>query len=1254
MSIFQKSVINKHLKNLDKDQVEKAYQKFKVNYSPAKIEEIKQLKEEEYQDGFLREIFVDVLGYTLRPDENFDLQREFKNQTDGKKADGAIIKNENAIAVIELKSAKTKDLTLVTQQAFNYKNNQSECKYVITSNFQKLRFYIDYATEYEEFDLFHLTKDKFDLIFLILSKESIFANLPLKLKEETQFHDQNISDKLYKDYSNFKRKLYGNLTVNHNDIDKLTLFKKSQKLLDRFLFILFAEDSGLLPPNSISRIIKRFEILKEEDAYKPLYEIFKQYFGYMNVGRKGKKDGDDISAYNGGLFYKDKLLDILNIDDKVLINDLRNLSEYDFNTEVDVNILGHIFEHSLNEIEEITVELSAIADTRGHVPLTSKRKKDGIFYTPKYITQYIVENTIGTLCNEKRKNLEIEEIEFDDSFRTKDGALSVKGKKLFKKLNDYKDWLYNLKIVDPACGSGAFLNQALNFLIAEHKNIDDIIADLTNTPLRLFDVDKNILENNLFGVDINEESVEIAKLSLWLRTAQKGRKLSVLSNNIKCGNSLIDDPKIAGDKAFDWHKEFSQVFNKKEKKAWHITTATHNSRYSQRMFDNHVKLGEAIWLSEQDAIYITGIVADIVKEDNLNIIAYNICGDHMHILLVCDENEFPKIIGKIKAVSGRRYNIEKGITVPATNEEGEDGEEGDTTRGHVPLSSIVSPSIVPPDTVSSDTVFPSIVSPDIVPLGTASPKEFYRKEKNEKKRKYNSLWTQKFGKRKITDNNDLRNVINYIRTNRQKHKLPENEKLKKIINKMTCSVEHAFQTEYNGGFDVVIGNPPYGAELGSTQVNYFRDNYKTVIGHSEIYYLFIEQSVNKLISKNGLIGFIIPNAWLSNKYATKVRELLINETEINCLINFNRKIIFKDANVETSIFIIKNKIPDENNKTFVGQDIETLYPYNQVEWKNNQSFLMSFAPNNKVNEIIQKVNLGEFKLSEKLDISNGIKPYQAGYGINLEGIPLTLDNVKSKIYHSNDEVNKSYKKELKGKGVHRYSLKWEPSFINWGKWLMSPKSEHYFEQPKILIRQIISDYFYAVLDYEKYYADQSLYICTNYLGKDESLGFYLALLNSKLYGFYFRKFYSEEDDLFPKIKVNELKNLPVKSNSKEEQNIFSEKANKMLNFNKQLQEKSNRFIKRVSDNFVLEKITKKLEAFYENDFKTFVSELKKQKVVLSLIQQDEWEEYFNSYKTEINQIQTEINKTDHEIDQMVYKLYELTDEEIGIIENSIK
>jgi hypothetical protein len=548
MPIFQKSVLNKHLANLDQEKVEKAYQTFRDNYNPAKIEQIKTLKEEEYQDGFLREIFVDVLGYTLRPNDNYDLQREFKNQTDGKKADGAILKDDNAIAVIELKSTKTKDLTKITQQAFNYKNNQPECKYVITSNFQKLRFYIDYSTEFEEFDLFFLDRQRFEVLYLILHQESIFSNLPIKLKKETQFHEKEISEDLYNDYSNFKGRLFDNLVKNHPDNDKLLLFKKSQKLLDRFLFILFAEDSGLLPPNSISRIIKRFQILKEEDAYKPLYEIFKQYFGYMNIGRKGKTENDNIPAYNGGLFYEDLMLDNLTIDDDALLNDLQKISTYDFNTEVDVNILGHIFEHSLNEIEEVTAEIEGTVSDKKR----SKRKKDGVFYTPKYITTYIVAHTVGKLCLNKRKELDIEEIEFDDTFKKVDGTLKTKGKKLFKTLTEYKNWLRELKIVDPACGSGAFLNQALNFLIEEHEKIDDIIADLTNSPLRLFDTDKNILENNLFGVDINEESVEIAQLSLWLRTARKDRKLSKLNNNIKCGNSLLATE-------FDWHQEFPEI-----------------------------------------------------------------------------------------------------------------------------------------------------------------------------------------------------------------------------------------------------------------------------------------------------------------------------------------------------------------------------------------------------------------------------------------------------------------------------------------------------------------------------------------------------------------------------------------------------------------------------------------------------------------------------------------------------------------------
>ena len=273
----------------------------------------------------------------------------------------------------------------------------------------------------------------------------------------------------------------------------------------------------------------------------------------MNTGYKGKKY--DIYAYNGGLFAPDEILDNISIDDEILHKHTLTLSNYDFETDVDVNILGHIFEHSLGEIENVQAEIKGEKiDSQ-----KTRRKKDGIFYTPKYITKYIVENTVGKLCEEKRTELDIINEEYAKGRKNhkKDTI-----KTLDDKLTDYRNWLLSLTILDPACGSGAFLNQALDFLITEHRKIDDLRAQLFGSGLVFSDITTDILEKNIYGVDLNEESVEIAKLSLWLRTAQKGRKLNKLNNNIKCGNSLIDDPAVAGDKAFNLHNEFTEIFAK--------------------------------------------------------------------------------------------------------------------------------------------------------------------------------------------------------------------------------------------------------------------------------------------------------------------------------------------------------------------------------------------------------------------------------------------------------------------------------------------------------------------------------------------------------------------------------------------------------------------------------------------------------------------------------------------------------------------
>lgn len=585
MALFQTSVLKTYLAQQDNTNIERAYKKYTTYFHNLTIQEnIKNSKEEQYQAKFLDELFVNILDYTLNPKPNFNITTEYKNQKGAGKADGAILKANTAIGVIELKGTETKDLESIRKQAFDYKANQKGCVYIITSNFEKLRFYINDATEFLEFNLFQLAPKEFALLYLCLHKDNILNNLPLTIKEASLIEEDKITKQFYNDYSVFKRELFRDLvkrnakrikidTViasearqSHDDSNanenkaleknvKLSLFKKSQKLIDRFLFIFFAEDRDLLPPNSTIQILDKWKADNDFGDERPLYNLFKQYFHFLDSGRKGTTSRAEIYAYNGGLFKPDAVLDTLEIDDELLYKHAYKLAKYDFSSQVDVNILGHIFENSLNEIESVNSEIEGGEFDKQK----SKRKKDGVFYTPKYITKYIVENTVGKLCQEKKEVLGFKEEAY---FEVKKGTHIATKKSLLATLETYRDWLLQLTICDPACGSGAFLNQALDFLIKEHRYIDELKAKVLGGSIILSDIENTILENNIYGVDLNEESVEIAKLSLWLRTAQPRRKLNDLSNNIKCGNSLIDSKAVAGDKAFNWQTEFPKIFAK--------------------------------------------------------------------------------------------------------------------------------------------------------------------------------------------------------------------------------------------------------------------------------------------------------------------------------------------------------------------------------------------------------------------------------------------------------------------------------------------------------------------------------------------------------------------------------------------------------------------------------------------------------------------------------------------------------------------
>ncbi len=1299
MALFQKSVLQKHLKSQDQKKIAEAYEQLK-KYQ-AKAVKISEYKEEEYQDGFLRDVFVNVLAYTYKYDghDTYNLMREKKNVSDIKKADGAILKNQEVFCVIELKDTNTKYLAKVETQAFGYQSGHVDCNYVIISNFEKLNFYIKNKLDKAEFNLFTCTFEQFQELWLCLHAENLLADIPIEVKEESILAEENVTKQLYKDYSAFKTEVWQNIVKNSPEQDQLLLFKKSQKLLDRFLFIFFAEDSGLLPPNSISRMVERFELLKEEDAYKPLYEIFKQYFGYINTGRKGKSAQDDIFEYNGGLFIEDKILDNIKIDDDILKSHVLKMTAYDFQSDINVNILGHIFENSLNEIENISAMLAGEEIDKSK----TKRKKNGVFYTPKYITKYIVDNTIGKLCEEKKAKFNIIDEEYAKGRKHRNKEIV---KQLDKNLKAYRSWLLEITICDPACGSGAFLNQALEFLIIEHAYIDELSSQLfsrkhtgvTEKAFGLLDVANHILEKNLFGVDINEESVDIAKLSLWLRTAQKGRKLTTLTNNLKCGNSLIDDPVIAGNKAFNWQKEFPQVFQEKENKAWHITTATHDSRTSQRMIDYKVRekrdnglrpKAQPIWLEKEDEILISRVIAEIIEEDQLNVLAYNICGDHVHLLLVCEEEEMSSIVGKIKAVTANKYNIAKGITT--------------ATRGHVPL---------PENTITMGHV-PLPEKENNNNNGTC-PIAIEEKEK----KKYNSLWTQKFGCKGIDSENQLHNTIEYIQNNRVKHELPplynnkgtttttrghvplsKEEKAFPLVD-----IDHAFRTQYKGGFDVVIGNPPYVRQEMFKEIKpYLEQNYKCYNSIADLYTYFIERGL--FINKNkGLFSFILPNKFLKATYGKDIRATIKKNTGIISIYDFDDYPVFEDATTYSLIFIFK-KNTYFNNFTFSKIDKRILdFPLEKLKTEEIKVSVNSLHDNGEWNftntdlhKLFEKIKSNSITLSEYVN-----KEIYLGIKTGKNEAFIISDLKRDELIKQDSKSEEIIKPVATGREARRYGFEdggkyllftqfdidvptkypkiyeWLKTFEkdlikrgdkgeNW--WNLRP-CDYYdkIQNPKIIWRSITNQC--------GFYLDATgnlLLSNNNYFISSDSYSL-LGILNSKLTYTFLKNICTTLQGGFYDFRRDKVLTVPIPKSIVNDI-VIRNKTKLIQKLHLELYNSISLFQNLILTKYNITKPSTKLQNWHTLEFGEFIKELEKARkkaatavtrghvplpentstrghVPLSLSEEAEWMQYFNEQKQKAQELKAQIDKTDKAIDQMVYKLYGLTEDEIKIVEQS--
>lgn len=554
--------------------------------------DINKTKEKSIQGRFFQDFFVKILGYKDRiGNSEWSFMQEERTLMDGSTPDGVLGNFTPSIrdikVVIELKDGKTdldkkqnrSNKVTPVEQAFSYAPKCGEgCKWVIVSNFKTIRLYhSNNQMEYEEFDVTKLhIAEEFKKFYYLLNSQNLISKSQKSiidtLYENNLSAKNNITNEFYKLYKDIRINLFKSIKTHNSSIDEVTLFTKTQKLMDRFIFICFCEGNSLLEKGIFESVLKIANMGFEMDNNR----IWRQLKGLFNSIDKGNP-ARNINHFNGGLFAEDSILDGLNIPDD-LFSGLEELSKYDFATDLNVNILGHIFEQSISDIEDIKKEIAGIEDGKG------KRKRDGIFYTPDYITNYIVEQTIGRWLQEKRTSLgelDLKEIPDQEPVMPLQGART---NKQFKASKDYKEYkkkyneyieikeshvkfyqaynyiLQQITIIDYTCGSGAFLNAAFDYLYKEGKRVNDILIDISGTS-DLLKLDKKILKDNLYGVDINPESVEITKLSLWLKTANKYDSLTSLDDNIICANSLIEDSEIAKDKAINWRKKFKDVFD---------------------------------------------------------------------------------------------------------------------------------------------------------------------------------------------------------------------------------------------------------------------------------------------------------------------------------------------------------------------------------------------------------------------------------------------------------------------------------------------------------------------------------------------------------------------------------------------------------------------------------------------------------------------------------------------------------------------
>jgi len=514
---------------MDKEKAKQQIRDLVKEFSECTKEELNKKSENQIKSEFIDPLF-EALGWNMRKDAERE-ERVLKGRAD------YILKLGNQeVLVIEAKRTNVNLTEEEGRQAVSYAYHR-KIKFAVLTSFKQVRIYhalsniknidknllkdikgylwIDFENFESQFDrLWILSKESFE-------KEEI--NKLLSAKDEKL--NKSVDESILYDLLQFRDWLSKDLKKLRMQLSDEQIDETVQVLINRLIFMRSVEDRGLEKKDFLLDIVKDFQ---DGRNTKRIWENILVEF------RRFDKE------YNSKLFSEETLSKDIFFDDTTIIKVIKGLyygteyqqERYMFDL-IPGDLFGSIYEQYLGTI---------LAGTEKRVKLDSssgKRKKMGIYYTPSYIVNYIVRNTVG----EYIQNKSIDEI-------------------------------LQIKVVDPACGSGSFLTRAfqeicetIRYRLNKGEEGSKILFKKPKEVLEELNFGQKIevLRNCIYGVDLDEKAIELARLNLMLKTLEgagpeiKKRSLPYLTN-LKCGNSLIDDSNVAGDRAFNWHAQFKDVF----------------------------------------------------------------------------------------------------------------------------------------------------------------------------------------------------------------------------------------------------------------------------------------------------------------------------------------------------------------------------------------------------------------------------------------------------------------------------------------------------------------------------------------------------------------------------------------------------------------------------------------------------------------------------------------------------------------------